>query len=255
MARVRSPNYPSLSLPAAVEAVRKVYAKNHTHKADPVVVAKALGYGGLNGASLTTLSALKKYGLLDEVGKELKVSASALEILVDPKESLSRAKTIVAAASLPQLFADLQAEYGDSVPSDEILRAFMLKRGFAQSTVDAPIRAYRDTMAYAAEAKSVYDGAADEVEDVQEITDPIDERKDRDSTRPAAPPSMRRPAMSETPMRQDVFSIEEGSVTIEWPAALSDESLKDIEDWLTIVKRKISRSVQKARDGKEEDAT
>lgn len=56
-------------------------------------------------------------------------------------------------------------------------------------------------------------------------------------------------------MRQDVFSVEEGAVTIQWPVALSNDSLKDIEDWLEIVKRNISRSVEKVDDGKLEDAS
>ena len=83
MARVRSPNYPSLSLPSAIDAARKIYDKEHTHKADPEVMAKALGYSGMNGASATALSALKKYGLLLDEGKQLKISADALTILVD----------------------------------------------------------------------------------------------------------------------------------------------------------------------------
>lgn len=58
---------------------------------------------------------------------------------------------------------------------------------------------------------------------------------------------------AEDGMRQDIFSVEEGAVTIEWPATLSIDSMQDIEDWLTIVKRKIARSVQKPgqEDGKE----
>jgi hypothetical protein len=43
--------------------------------------------------------------------------------------------------------------------------------------------------------------------------------------------------------RQDVFSLTEGPVTIQWPATLSPESYEDLGDWLDIVKRKIGRSV------------
>jgi len=44
-------------------------------------------------------------------------------------------------------------------------------------------------------------------------------------------------------MRQDVFSLAEGVVTIQWPSVLSADSIKDIKDWLQIVERKIARSV------------
>jgi hypothetical protein len=50
-------------------------------------------------------------------------------------------------------------------------------------------------------------------------------------------------------IRQDIFSLAEGTVTIQWPAALSAESFQDLADWLDIVKRKIGRSVKAAEPG------
>jgi hypothetical protein len=44
-------------------------------------------------------------------------------------------------------------------------------------------------------------------------------------------------------IRQDVFSLGEGTVTIQWPASLSPESFEDLSGWLDILKRKIGRSV------------
>jgi hypothetical protein len=48
---------------------------------------------------------------------------------------------------------------------------------------------------------------------------------------------------NETPMRQDVFSLAEGQVMMQWPSVLSRESFEDITDWLKILERKIGRSV------------
>lgn len=50
-------------------------------------------------------------------------------------------------------------------------------------------------------------------------------------------------------MRQDVFSLAEGDVTIQWPASLSQESYVDLADWLDILKRKMARSVRQPRCG------
>lgn len=251
MGRIRSPNYPSMSLPASIEAARKIYDKEHTHKADPAVMAKALGYGGMNGASATALSALKKYGLLLDEGKQLKISPEALTILVDPKDSTERAKLIVAAAFSPNLFSELKEQYGETVPSDENMRAYLLKRGFSPSTVDAPIRAYRETIELVSEIKKLYNEDANE--DVRPDAGSSSEPQANPSTANRVNPPQRSTTGNPS-MRQDVFSIEEGAVTIEWPAALSVDSLKDIEDWLTIVKRKISRSVQKPDAEAETDA-
>jgi hypothetical protein len=59
-------------------------------------------------------------------------------------------------------------------------------------------------------------------------------------------PSIQRliPANPSAGVRQDVFSLTEGPVTIQWPATLSPESFQDLADWLDIVKRKIGRSVK-----------
>jgi hypothetical protein len=53
----------------------------------------------------------------------------------------------------------------------------------------------------------------------------------------------------QNPGRQDVFSLAEGPVIIQWPAYLSAESFQDLGDWLDIVKRKIGRSVKMESEG------
>lgn len=57
------------------------------------------------------------------------------------------------------------------------------------------------------------------------------------------PASERLNPPTENRMRQDIFSINEGTVTIQWPTPLSSESIQDLKDWLKIVERKITRSV------------
>src|SRR6185312_9150691 len=152
----RSPNYPAFSLQKALEYARKVYATNHLHKAPRDVVAKAMGYTTLNGGSLTALSALKKFGLLDEDGDGLKITPDALTVLVESPSSPERARVLVKLATHPELFAEMQAAYPGSAPNDEILRSWLLRKGFLQSTVDLPIRAYRETMELAAAQKTLY---------------------------------------------------------------------------------------------------
>lgn len=147
MANARSPNYPAIGLPAAIDRLAKVYEKEHLNKAPADVVAKALGYQGLNGASITVLSALKKFGLLDEVGKDLKVSQDGLIILAEPVTSLERAEVIRRVAFAPTLFEDIRKNYPTITPSDDNLRSFLLRKGFLPTAVDAPIRAYRETIA------------------------------------------------------------------------------------------------------------
>src|ERR1700733_12477276 len=92
--RVRSPNYPALSLPDALVKVASVYRELHTHAAPREVIAKAMGYSGLSGASATAVSALHKYGLLERVGnEEVRVSERAMRIM-HPHSPDEKAKAV-----------------------------------------------------------------------------------------------------------------------------------------------------------------
>jgi hypothetical protein len=44
-------------------------------------------------------------------------------------------------------------------------------------------------------------------------------------------------------MRQEVFTVDEGDVTIQWPERMSQASIEDFMDWIKILERKIKRSV------------
>lgn len=149
MAGDRSPNYPIISLADAVGRVQLIYEKERQHPADKLVVAKALGYGSLNGLSRSIVSALVKFGLLTETKDQLKVSMEALDILLHSAGEPERVAAIQRAAYMPPLFSELRATFDNSLPSDENLRAFLVKKGFNPNTVSNVIRAYRDTVLFA----------------------------------------------------------------------------------------------------------
>ena len=89
--RIRSPNYPALSLPDAIEKVTALYRNVHTHAEPREVIAKGMGFNTLNGASATAISALHKYGLLEKLGDDIKVSERALRILHNSAEEKAEA--------------------------------------------------------------------------------------------------------------------------------------------------------------------
>ncbi len=239
--RVRSPNYPIISLPDAVDRARRIYDKEHLHKADPEVICKAMGYTGVNGSSLGVLSALKKYLLLDEVGKDLKISSDALTILVDPSASQGRTAAIRKAARAPALFQTLFDEFGDSPPSDENLRAFLLKRGFAQAAVDTPIRTYRETLEFVSRETGAYHSPQSLQEDstIQVTEDRPSERSP--SRQQNATHDQVAGASSPAGIRRDVWDLDEGRVTLERPAELGEDSLEYLEAWLELLLKKIKR--------------
>lgn len=171
MAKARSPQYPAFGLQEAIELVRKIHAKVHTHKAPPLVMAQAMGYTSLNGKSVTKLSTLKKYELIEEVGNELRVTKTALTILFEPANTQTWKTTLKHAALAPALFAKLSQQYPGSIPSDELVRSYLLQNGFLVSAVELPVRAFRDTMELVRPFYGEYNGDKSEEEEEEEDLD------------------------------------------------------------------------------------
>ncbi len=142
--RIRSPNYPALGLPEAVEKVSTIYRAMHTHAGPREVIAKAMGYTGLNGASATAISALHKFGLLEKVGEEIKVSERAMRILA-PHSPAERAQAIREAAREPALFAKIAERFPGRMPNEDLLKNYLIRESFAPAALAQVIAAYRDT--------------------------------------------------------------------------------------------------------------
>ena len=116
----------------------------HTHAAPREVVAKAMGYAGLNGASATSVSALHKFGLLEKAGEEVKLSDRAMRILA-PHSVSEREEAIREAAQEPELFRELTERFPGKIPNDDLLKNYLIRKNFAPAALSAVISAYRDT--------------------------------------------------------------------------------------------------------------
>src|SRR5438105_3092705 len=117
--KMRSPNYPQLSLEEAIERVRTVYSAHHTTKANQEQIAKTLGYGSINGTSQGVVSALRKYGLLQGGNDALSVSHDAVMILERQQDHPERIAAIHRAAFAPVLFSEMHEHFKNQSPTDE----------------------------------------------------------------------------------------------------------------------------------------
>ncbi len=173
MARVRSPNYPVLSLPEAIERIGRVHARERQHPASREVIMKGMGYGGVHGASLGALSAAVKYGLLEQKGKgeDYRVSDRAVAIL-HPHDAAEKAQAIKAAARSPRLFGELLDHFKGDLPSDDNLRAYLVRRSFSQIALTVVIQSFRDTIDLVTRESPDYTGfKANEVEPPMELAE------------------------------------------------------------------------------------
>ena len=178
--RIRSPNYPAISLADAVERLTKLSGEIGTHSAPRDVVLKAMGYSGANGTSLTALAALRKYGLLQREGEDFKIAERGLMYLHPQGDERSRA--IHDAAAEPKLFAELNEQFSGGNAGDELVRSFLLRKGFTPSAASTALLNYRETIALVERECGAYDEDPDEFDDGLA---PMEHQQ------PAAPPSIR----------------------------------------------------------------
>jgi len=147
MARVRSPGYPSYSLEDAIENVSKVFDEDRTNPVDREVVAKHLGYSGLNGAADKALATLMQYRLLEKVARgEVRVSQLAVDIMHPDKPEQKRL-ALIECAYAPALFDALRARFSEGVPSQSALKSYLLRERYNDRAIGPIMTAYTKTCA------------------------------------------------------------------------------------------------------------
>ena len=163
--RVRSPNYPGLSLPEAIQRIHMLYKAQHTHAAPREIVAKGIGYNTLNGASATAISAIGKYGFLERAADGFKLSERAMSIIA-PHSPAEKSTAIREAALEPKLFVELFERFPPPLPNDDVLRNYLIRSGFAPAAVSPAVLAYRETMGLVDREGAGYHSAPDTSEEV-----------------------------------------------------------------------------------------
>jgi hypothetical protein len=146
--KTRSPNYPAIGLGEAIQRLRRIYDTQRRYPATREILVKLMGYGTLNGASATVVSALSKYGLLEGHGDQLRVSEMGQDLVLHRKGDQEYTEALRTAAFMPAFFQELRGQYPEGLPSEHALRATLIKRGFNPKAIDGAVRAYRDTIEF-----------------------------------------------------------------------------------------------------------
>jgi hypothetical protein len=246
----RGPAYPYVDLREAVKLLEKLHAyAKRTPAALDQVAKDAWGWSVTSSTPKKASAALKYFGLVDEVrdGKAIKVSDRGYRILVDDADSPERIKAIRDAALSPAQYQYCYQTWGADLPPVAKSK-LIFDRGFVATTVDGFLKDYKATLEYAGISEQLeQEELAAEQDDHADASTGVKYREHSPGSPPSAgapPPPTARAAKEGVAMRQDVFSIDEGVVTIQWPASLSKDSLKDVNDWLEIIARKIARSLK-----------
>jgi hypothetical protein len=281
----RSPGYPMFSLREAIEKIRVLYDKEKRSFTTPDVIAKHLGFSqSVGGPGGRAMSALRQYGLLDEMQGRCKISDSGYILTQYQPDAPERIQAIKTAIRQPNLFSDLLNEYADNIPSDATLHADLLRRGFNPSVIPDVIKIFRDTIALDTSGHVEYSGirvgdyvqwepqGIEQFDKPRRIISLSDDGKfgfvDGTNTglpteqliKQEPPPADQREIggkLNRLPpkpgMNSDVFTLDEGEVVLQWPSRMSEESFADFKDWIELMTRKAGRSVEKkAEDAKDE---
>ena len=156
----RSPNFPYITLEAALGRARDFYAREKRSAAPFEVAAEHWGLRVSSSSALQTVAALKSYGLMvDEgrgPGKKVRLTDLALRIVLDDRpDSAERSTYMRQAAKSPAIVAEVYEKWPDGLPSTSNLRHFLvLERGFNSETVDKAVRIIAENQEFTGENNS-----------------------------------------------------------------------------------------------------
>jgi hypothetical protein len=203
--RHRSPNYPAVGLEDAVARVRLLVKADGKAGAPTEVAAKHIGYSSAHGSAMSTLAALKKYGLVADSAGRIIPTQRALEILNLPEADPRRKTALQDAALSPSIFRELFEQYKDTgLPGQEALEAELKTyRGFNPKAVSAFVRDFVGTLDFAGINRN---GALD---------------SSLDATKTSSEDQMSAPDVSGSPALSHGFSITFSGGTRKYPIDIS----------------------------------
>jgi len=148
--RQKSPNAPAYSLQECQEDTRKIFRIEGQVPISRESIAEHLGLAAQSGPFNRKLSSLRQYGLLDPVGKDLRVSDLFLRIDHASDES-DRRRSLREALGRPTIFQSLLGQYENSgLPSDiNLTNQLVLKYRFTKKNAETVAKAFLESCRFA----------------------------------------------------------------------------------------------------------
>ena len=223
----RSPNYPSMTLSDAIELLGKILKSGGRSPMDAATMAVAAGFKGLSGPTSSKLSALRKYGLIERTGKSgSKVSDIGVAIVHGQEnEKIAALRAAVANAEIIGKLAETHAD----ASKDVIKSHLIVGMGFTTDGAERFSDVFLDAISVA--KLSPQDKMFDEEED------------DEDDSSEVEITGNKRKKLNMKNTKEDVYTLESGSVIITWPEKISSNDVEEMEDWLALMVKKFKRSV------------
>lgn len=270
----RGPAYPYINLEDAVGLAQKLYHFAKRSPANSVTVLKeSWEYSPTSSSASKVLAAMSYFGLTEPAPSQLgdkqdqiRITDRAYRILVDMLDSAERKQAIRDAFLAPKAYKLCWDIWG-SEPPPSMRSTLLFEHRFIDSTVDQFITNYKKSLLYADMAQlgdadpAKHNEKSGESSGNEVDKSPLGDSQSNSSLERVGGeggqqknPSLTSPAfLDRRPgMRQEIFSLAEGDVTISWPESLSAESFEDFNDWVSILLRKVKRNSQSKEDKPQE---
>lgn len=269
----RGPGYPYINLADAVGLARKLYDYTKRSPANLNAALKdAWGYSLTSSSGIKVVAAMRYFGLVEVTESKtpdkpdtVRLTDRAYRILVDDGDSPERAKAIRAAMLAPKAYKLCWDTWGADLPPS-MRSSLIFDRGFIDASVDGFLANYKKSLDFSGLVKQKNTGYSDDDENSVENSavsgDNIEsaglQSVSQDAIKPEQHPKPKDLAHIEAlpgqafftarrtkGMRQEVFVLTEGDVTISFPETISPDSFEDFSDWLAILLRKMKRNIAK----------
>src|SRR5215204_1461545 len=149
--KASSPRYPFISLPAAIDRVRKVWDHEGKHAVRMNVLAKHWDFSEKSSGLRGVAAACGYYGLMEQMGMgsgEYKLTEAAIKILHG--EEHERKEAIRTAALGPKLYREIWQKFEGKLPSDQNLESrLLIDFHMNREVIPAVLKDFRATLAFA----------------------------------------------------------------------------------------------------------
>lgn len=149
--RHRSPNYPAVGLRAAALLVKNLWEQDGKAGAPPEIAAVHIGFAKPHGQAMSTLAALKKFGLVVESNGRLVPSQRAIEIVNLPDDDPRRQKALRDAVVAPDLYMELIKDHQSTgwPKADVLERELVTYKKFNPNAVKGFVADLLDSLEFA----------------------------------------------------------------------------------------------------------
>ena len=141
----RSPRFPSETLVDAIGRLEKFMTELGRGIAPAEAAAKAIGFGGLSGASRAALASLSYYGFLDKQGQGYRLSDLALRV-IRPLNDSDKLLALREAHLSPKLFSEIEKEHSEC--SEKALANLLQHKEFTEEGAKRAAWVFKDNVKF-----------------------------------------------------------------------------------------------------------